>query len=107
VAPELGNGADDDGIDAQNFADLGCRRRISAIAIGEILLGQDLFDCLALDHAVLAVFYQLLHEEVGDSLAYVLVSSPNRGDRRAHSPVVEVEYSHAFPRVLCRTTGNE
>src|ERR1700687_5663331 len=52
---ELGDAPDDDGVNAQQLAQLGGGGRICAVAVRKILLGKNLVKRLALDHRVGAV----------------------------------------------------
>ena len=102
IAAELGDAADDDGVDAQNARDLGGGVRVGAVAVGEVLLGQHLVEFLALDDGVGAVVDQLVHQDVGDAFADVLVGPEERGDAALHGGVVEV---HDGDALLLRLGG--
>ena len=98
VAAELGDGADDDGVDAEELADFGGAGGIGAIAIGEILFGEELVESGAFDDGVLAVFDELFDEHGGDALADVLVGAENGGDGGLDGAVVEVHDGDAVFR---------
>src|SRR5437868_6244655 len=109
VAAELGDGSGDDRVDSQDSPDLGSRGGISAIAVGEILLGENFIERIPLNHRVLAVLHQFLHEQVGNTFAYVHVGSEDRRYRTLHCTVVEVKYGNTLFRwrLLRKRTGKE
>ena len=76
---ELGDAAHDDGVHAQQLADLGGAGGIGAIGVGEVLLGHDLVQGLALDDGVGAVLHQAGHQQVGDAFADVHVGAEHGG----------------------------
>src|SRR5688500_4744190 len=96
LTAELGDGARDDVLDAEDLAqlrELG-RARIGAVALREVLLGQDGVELLALDDAERALFEELVHDLVGHALADVVVTPPVIPDRavievgdRDHGPL--------------------
>ena len=92
LGPELGDRADQQVLHAERLADLGHggRARIGAIAVREVLLGQDRVEALALDDAEAAVFDQAVDDQIGDALADVPVAFPPVLNR----PVIEVEDGH-------------
>src|SRR5438445_5617062 len=103
LAAELGDRTRDDVADAEHLAQLGQlgRARIGAVAVGEVLFGQDGVELLALDDAERAVLDQLVHDLVGHALADVVVSPPVVADRA----VVEVGDRHHRPLRLGRLRG--
>ena len=50
---------------------------VSAIAVRKVLLGKNLVQGGTLDQAILPVFHQFVHQQVGDAFADVLVRSKN------------------------------
>ena len=102
VAAELGDGADDDGVNAEELADFGGAGRIGAIAIGEILFGEELVESGAFDDGILAVFDELFDEHGGDAFADVLVGAEDGGDGGLHGAVVE---AHDGDAVFCAGGG--
>src|ERR1039458_4391701 len=106
VTSELGDAADDDGIDTQNAGDLGGRVGVGAVAVGEILLGQNLVELLAFDHGVYAIVHQLIHQDVGNALADILIGAEHRGNAALHRGVIEVHHRDAL-FLLCRRRGNQ
>ena len=99
---KLGDAAHDDGIDAEQLAQLGGRRGVGAIAVRKVLLGKNLVERLAFDHAIGSVLHQILYQQVGDSLADIDVRSKKRRAIGANGRVVEVEYGDAlFARHGC------
>src|SRR5579862_7975668 len=66
---ELGDAAYQDGVDAEQLAELRSAGRISAVRIREILFRHDFVECLAFDHRVGAVLYQSRHQQIGNALA--------------------------------------
>jgi hypothetical protein len=56
---ELFGAADDDGIHAKKFPDLGGGRRIGAIAVRKILFGQNLVQRFAFDDGIRAVLNEM------------------------------------------------
>ena len=100
---ELGDAADDDGVHAEQLAELGGAGGIGAIGVGEVLLGHDLVEGLALDDRVGAVLDQVGDEQVGDALADVDVGAEHGGGGGLHGGVVEVQDRDA--RAARRTSG--
>src|SRR5207302_3412202 len=96
VAPELRDGSGDDGIDSEDTADLGSSGRVSPIAIGKILLGENFIERTPLNDRVHAILHQFLHEQVGNPFAHVHIGSENRRHRTLDCAVVEVKYGDAF-----------
>src|ERR1039457_5921856 len=90
VTAELGDAADDDGIHAEDAGDLGGAGGVGAVAVGEVLLRQDLVELFAFDYGVDAVVHQLVHQDVGNAFADILIGSENRGNVALHGGVVEV-----------------
>src|SRR5579863_2168210 len=101
VAAELGDGADDDGVNAEELADFGGGGRIGAVTVGEVLLGEELVERGAFDDGILAVFDELFDEHRGDALADVLVGAEDGGDGRLDGAVVEVHDGDAMFRGRC------
>ena len=97
VAPELGDGPDDDRVYAEQPAELGRGRGIRSPLLLEILLVQDAVDLRALDDDVGAVLHQLSQKHAGDALADVHVRPPDVGHVAVHRAIVEVEHRHAPP----------
>src|SRR6202034_3655202 len=93
---ELSDAADDHRVHTENFSDLRGGGRIGTVAIGEILLGHDLVQRVALDYGIGAVLHQILHQQVGDALADVDVISQLRDGRRWDRREVEIEYRDAL-----------
>src|ERR1039457_3739840 len=106
VAAELGDAADDDGIHTQNAGDLGGARRVGAVAVGEILLLDDLVELFALDDGVNAVVDQFVHNEVGNTLADILIGTEERSHAGPYGAIIEVHYRDALP-LLGRCRGNQ
>jgi len=78
VVPELGDAADDDRVDAEEFSDL-CRRcRVRTVAIGEVLFGQDLVQGLPFDDRVAAILHKIRDQQIGDAPANIDISTENR-----------------------------
>src|SRR5580704_12456267 len=96
VAAKLGDAADDDGVHAEELADFGGAGGIGAVAVGEILFGEELVESCALNDGVLAVFDELLDEHGGDALADVLVGAEDGGDGGLDGAVVEVHDGDAM-----------
>ena len=71
VVAELGDAADDDRVDAEQPADLRGGVRVGAVAVREVLLGENLVERLALDDRVGAVFDEIGHEQVCDALPHI------------------------------------
>src|SRR6202012_204 len=69
LVAELGDGADDDRVHAEQVADSGRAAGIGAIGVGEILLGHHLVESGALDHGEVAVFHQAGDQKIGDAFA--------------------------------------
>ena len=90
--------ADDDGVDAKELADFGGAGGIGAVAIGEILFGEEFVECGAFNDGILAVFDELFDEHGGDAFADVLVGAEDGGDGGLDGAVVEV---HDGDAVLC------
>ncbi len=103
VATELGDAADDDGVDAEDLADLGGGGGVGAVAIGEILLGEDFVQRLALDDRKRAVGDQTVHQQIGDAFADVLVAAKELRNVALHGGVVEVQNGDAFLRWLAES----
>src|SRR5262249_16337556 len=82
VTAKLGDGAEDDRVHSQHAPDLGRRGRIGAVAVREVLLGQNFVQLFAFDDAVLPVLDQFLHQEIGHAFAHVLVGAPDGGHVR-------------------------
>src|SRR5690242_14666378 len=96
VVAELRHAADNDGVNAQQAADLGGRVRIGAIAVGEVLFGEDLVHRLALDDGVRAVLHQVAHEQIGDALADIDIGAENSGAAALDGGEIEVEDGDAL-----------
>ena len=92
VAAEFGDGAENNGVDAEDAADFGGAGGIGAVAVIEILLGNNLVESSALDHAVLAVLDELLNHEIGDAFADVLVGAEDGGNDGFDGAVVKVHH---------------
>src|SRR5207244_1565861 len=105
VAAELGDAADDNGVDAQHLSDFRGGSGVGAVAVGEVLFGHHLVEHLALDHGKGAVGDQLIHQQVGDALADVLIGAEHRRDAALHRRVVEVHYRYASLFSLGRGGG--
>ena len=105
VAAELGDAADDDGVDAEDACDFGGAGGVGAVAVGEVLLGEDLVELLALDHRIGAVVDQLVDQNVGDALADILVGAEECGDAALHGGVIEIHHGDALLLLLCRCAG--
>src|SRR4029077_18953182 len=65
------NGTQDNGVHSEHFAQLGGGDRISAVAVGEVLLRQEFIDGIALDYAHVAVLHQFSDQEVGGSFSEI------------------------------------
>ena len=96
---ELGDAADDDGVNAQQLAEFGGAGGVGAVGVGEILLGHDFIQSLALDDGVGAVLDQVGDQQVGDAPAHVHVVAEHGGGGTHHGGVVEVEHGDAGPVV--------
>src|ERR1700676_547532 len=90
IATELGDGAEDDGVHAEDAADFGGAGGIGAVAVVEVLFGNDLVESGALDDSILSVLNEFLNHEVGDAFADVLVGAEDGGHDRADGAVVKV-----------------
>src|ERR1035437_6468225 len=106
VTAELGDAADDDGIDTENAGDLGGAGGVGAVAVGEILLRQDLVELFAFDDGEDAIVHQLVDEDVGNALADILIGSEHRGDSALHGRVIEVHHGDTL-LLLGRCSGNQ
>src|SRR5262249_60138299 len=69
---------------------------VGDVAVGKILLGDELVQSLALEDAELAVFEKFLNKHVGNTFADVLIGSPNRGHRGPHRSVVKIHDGDAL-----------
>ena len=69
---------------------------IGAVAVGKILLGDDLVELLALDHRIHAVGNQAIHQHVRDSLADILIRAEQLRDACSHRRIVEIHHRHAL-----------
>src|SRR5271163_1694185 len=69
IAAKLGDVSGNDCIDPEDMADLCGSGGISPVAVGEVLLMQDLVDRVPLDDAVGAFSKHLIDQNVGDALA--------------------------------------
>jgi len=96
VIAELGDAADDDGIHPKQLAELGCRVGVRTIAIGEILLGQNLVHGLPLDDGIGAVLHQVFDQQIGDTFADIHVLPEDRGHAAVDGRIIEVKNCHAF-----------
>ena len=103
LGAELRDGPDDQELDAEHLAHLGhdLGVGVSAIAVREVLLGQQGVEPLAFDDAVGAVVDQLVHDEIGDALADVPVTLPPSLD----ASEVEVQDRDRRPRRLALRDG--
>src|SRR5450759_5053142 len=106
VTAELGDAADDDGIDTENAGDLGGAGGVGAVAVGEILLRQDLVELFAFDDGEDAIVHQLVDEDVGNALADILIGSEHRGDSALYGRVIEVHHGDTL-LLLGRCSGNQ
>ena len=106
VAAELGDAADDDGVDAEDAGDLGGAVGVGAVAVGEVLFGEDLVELLAFDHGVDAVVHQLVYQDVGDALADVLIGPEQRGNAALHGGVIEIHHGDTL-LLLARGAANQ
>ena len=73
VAPELRDTSKDYRVHTQDPTYFGCRRGICSIAIGKVLFGQNFVQRIALDYGIFPIFDQLLHQQVGNAFADILV----------------------------------
>ena len=97
---ELSDAADDDGVNAQQFSELCSGIWIGAIAIREILLGEDFVHGFAIDDGIGSVLDQIAHQEIGDALADVHLGAKSGG---ADGGKIEIEYRDAlFAALRCR-----
>src|SRR3954471_10614047 len=81
---ELGDAANHDRIHAQQLADFRGGIRVSAVAVGKVLLRHDLVQRLPLDYRVAAVLDQVSYQQVRDPLAYIDILSEERGTAAMH-----------------------
>jgi hypothetical protein len=107
LVAELRDAPHDDGVHAQQFSEFRRRGGIGAVAIREILLGQDLIKSLALDDRIGAVLHQVLYEQVRDTLADVDVLTEQRRRASLHRAEIEIEDGDALlaPLGLRRRAG--
>src|ERR1019366_5220482 len=75
VVTELRHAADDDSVYPEQFAQLRRGVGVGAIAVGEILLGQDLVHGFALDDRVGAILHQVFHGQVRDASADIDIAA--------------------------------
>ena len=78
LVSELRDAADDDGIHAEEFAELGGGIGIGTVAVGEVLFGQDFVHGFALDDGIRAVLDEMLYQQVGDAFPHVNVRAKGR-----------------------------
>ena len=93
---ELRDAANNDGVHSEELPDLGGRGCVGAIAIGEILLGENLVQCFALNDGIGAVLDEIGDQQVGDPLADVHIGAEERGGGSLHGGIVEIENGHAL-----------
>src|SRR4029077_7438414 len=89
--PKLGDAAHDDGIEAKDLTDLGCRRGIGAVAVRKVLLSQDFVKGLPFDHTISPVRHQILHKKVGNSLANVNIRAEQSRCVGFNGGIVKIE----------------
>src|ERR1035437_2534425 len=106
VTAELGDAADDDGIDTENAGDLGGAGGVGAVAVGEILLRQDLVELFAFDDGEDAIVHQLVDDYVGNAFADILIGPEHHGDSDMHGRVIEVHHGETL-LLLGRGSGNQ
>ena len=102
LVAELCNAADNDRIHAQHFSDPRSRSWIGTVAIGEVLLSQDLVQGLAFNHRVAAVFDQVIHQKIGNTFTHVHVLSEDGCDSAMHCSIIKIEYRYALLAACCR-----
>src|ERR1700731_2073334 len=96
------DGAQDNGVDSEHFAQLGGGDRISAVAVAEVLLRQELIDGIALDYAYVAVLHQFSDQEVRGSFSEIGSAHLDKGKLHAtlDGGIVEVKDGYALFRTL-------
>jgi hypothetical protein len=73
-----------------------CAAEVGAVAVGQILFGQNFIQHAPLDDAVSAVLHQVLDQQVADAAAHVHVGAKQRLRRRAHRAVLKIQDGHAL-----------
>ena len=80
LVPKLGNAADDDGIEAKDLANLGCRCRIGAVSCWKSFARPGF--CRVPSDSICRYasrsMHQILHPKVGDAPARTSISVPNK-----------------------------
>ena len=90
LVAELGDGADDDVVNAGQLAQARGGRGVGAIGVGEVLLGQKLIQGLALDDGVGAVLDEVGNDEVSDTFAHIDIGAEHGGGGALYRGIVEI-----------------
>src|SRR6185369_15603915 len=96
VVSELRDAPHDDGIHAEEFAELGCRIGVGAVALGEVLFSQDFVHGFAFDDGIRAVLHEMFYQQVGDAFSDVNVGAKGRVRGFLDRSVVKIKYRNAL-----------